>query len=128
MDDKKLKSGVSVKEIETFTKKHRFEVFFSLSLLLSCFFTFVFFEGWSPVAVMVGGILGILFPIKAAEFIKRFALFFRKQEDLTQLILGITGLVLSIFIPILTFLVLGTCGGLYLQQLSKTVFGKDTAG
>lgn len=32
MDGNKIKEGVSVKEIENFAKKHRFEVFFLLSL------------------------------------------------------------------------------------------------
>lgn len=121
MDEQKQKTGVSVKEIETFTKKHRFEVFFCLSLILSCFFSFVFFDGWSTVLAAAGGILGIIFPVKIAGFIKRFALFFHKQEDLTQLILGIAGLVLSVFLPILTFFILGVCGGIYLEQLAETL-------
>lgn len=125
MDEKKPKTGVSVKEIETFTKKHRFEVFFCLSLILSCFFNFVFFDGWGTVAAAVGGILGILFSSKVAELIQRFALFFHKQEDLTQLILGIAGLVLSVFLPILTFLVIGSCGGIYLQQLTGKIFPQE---
>lgn len=125
MDEKKPKTGVSVKEIEAFTKKHRFEVFFCLSLILSCFFSFVFFEGWGTVATAVGGILGIIFPTKVAELIQRFAHFFHKQEELTQLILGIAGLVLSVFLPILTFLVIGACGGKYLHQLSEDLFSQD---
>ncbi|MES2200343.1 MAG: hypothetical protein V4489_09290 [Chlamydiota bacterium] len=125
MDEQKPKTGVSVKEIETFTKKHRFEVFFCLSLILSCFFSFVFFDGWGTVATAVGGILGILFSTKIAELIQRFAMFFNKQEDLTQLILGIAGLVLSVFLPILTFLVIGTCGGIYLHQLTDTIFPQE---
>ncbi len=125
MDEKKPKKGVSFKEIETFTKKHSFEVFFCLSLILSCFFSFVFFSGWGTVATAVGGILGIIFPTKISEFIQRFALFFHKQEELTKLILYIAGLVLSLFLPILTFLVIGACGGKYLHQLSEESYSKD---
>lgn len=126
MDEKKPKTGVSVKEIETFTKKHRFEVFFCLSLILSCFFSFVFFDGWAIVTAAIGGILGVLFSTKVAELMQRFALFFHKQEDLTQLILGIAGLVLSVFLPILTFLVIGASGGIYLQQLTEKIFPHET--
>ena len=123
MSEQKPK-GVTVKEIESFTKKHRFEVFVSLSLVLSCFFSFVFFDGWVPVAGAVGGILGVVFTQKTTEFLERFGRFFQKQEELTQLILGIAGLVLAVFIPILPFFVLGTAGGKYLQQLKQTFFPK----
>ena len=115
MDEHKEHSGVSVKEIETFAKKHRFEVFFCISLILACFFSFVFFEGWSVVAATVGGLLGFLFPDKTSAIIDRLFLFFRKQEDLTQLILGVAGLVLSIFVPLLVFLFLGGFGGKHLR-------------
>lgn len=121
MDEKKPKPGVSVKEIETFTKKHRFEVFFCLSFILSCFFSFVFFDGWAAVATAIGGITGILFPDKVLNIAKLFAKFFQKQEDLTQLIVGVAGLILSIFIPILTFLLVGACGGNYLHHLGEKI-------
>jgi len=47
MDGKK--EGVSVKEIEEFAKKHRFEVFFCLMFLFACVFGLVgmFRPGWS---------------------------------------------------------------------------------
>jgi hypothetical protein len=118
MDAKKIKDGVSVKEIEGFAKKHRFELFFCLALLLSCLFNFVFFAGWSFVFAAAGGILGALFPEKVQKIFKISSCFFRKQEDLTQLILTIVGLILSIFLPILTFFILGAAGGKHLQTLS----------
>ena len=118
MDTKKLKDGLSVKEIEHFAKKHRFEMFFCLALLLAGFFSFIFFSGWSPVLSAAGGILGILLTEKVEIFFKRASLFIYKQEDITQLILGIAGLVLSIFLPMVTFLVLGTAGGKYLRGLT----------
>lgn len=125
MNEEKPKSGITVKEIESFTKKHRFEVFLSLSLVLSCFFSFVFFDGWIPVAGAVGGIMGAVFPEKTMNLLHRFGQFFQKQEELTQLILGVAGLVLSIFVPILTFFVLGAAGGKYLDDLRDKFFPKD---
>lgn len=113
VDEQKPKNGISVKELESFTKKHRFEVFFCLSLLLSGFFNIVFFEGWGTIAAVIGGILGILFPAKVSVFLDRFRSFFRKQEDLTKLILAVAGLVLSIFLPILTFFTVGIAAGEY---------------
>ena len=118
MDAKKLKEGVSVKEIEGFAKKHRFALFFCLALLLSCLFNFVFFVGWSMVFGAAGGILGALFPQKIQKIFQGASCFFRKQEDLTQLVLTIVCLVLAIFLPILTFLTLGAAGGKYLQGLA----------
>ncbi len=118
MDAKKLKDGVSVKELESFAKKHRFELFFCLALLLSCLFNFVFFVGWSMVFGAAGGILGALFPKKIQGIFQGASCFFRKQEDLTQLVLTVVGLILAVFLPILTFFVLGAAGGKYLQALA----------
>jgi hypothetical protein len=118
MDAKKLKDGVSVKEIESFAKKHRFALFFSLALLLSCLFNFVFFVGWSMVFGAAGGILGALFPQRIQGIFQGASCFFRKQEDLTQLVLTIVGLILAVFLPVLTFLVLGAAGGKYFQSLA----------
>jgi hypothetical protein len=125
MNEQKPKSGVTVKEIESFTKKHRFEVFLSVSLVFSCFFSFVFFDGWIPVLGAVGGILGAVFPQKAAVLMERFSRFFQKQEELTQWILIIAGIVLAVFIPILTFFILGAAGGKYLEQLRDSISPKE---
>jgi hypothetical protein len=119
MDEKKPKEGISIKEIESFTKKHRFEMFFSLAFLLSCFFSFVFFSGWSVVLMSIGGILGILFPEKIDVILKKVSLFCYKQEDLTQLVLGGAGLILAIFLPPVVFFSLGVFGGRKAKQLSE---------
>ena len=118
MDTKKIKEGISVKEIEGFAKKHRFVLFFALALLLSCLFSFVFFKGWTMLAAAAGGILGALFPQKFASSFQKIGSFFRKQEEVTQLILLVVGLGLAIFLPILTFFILGGAGGKYFHGLS----------
>ncbi len=112
MDGNKPKEGVSVREIEEFTKKHRFEVFFCLAFILACFFTFVMWgPAWSIVAATIGAIVGILLHDKVANFCKATMQFVFKQEKTTQLILGIVFLILAIFIPPLYFLLLGLHGG-----------------
>ncbi len=126
MDTKNLKEGVSVKEIESFAKKHRLEVFFCLSLILSGLFSFIFFSGWCAILAAVGGILGILFPCKINAFLTKAAGFIVKQEEITQLILGIAGLVLAIFLPIVTFFLLGICGGKALCQLAPESCKEET--
>jgi uncharacterized membrane protein len=123
MNANKPKEGVTVKEIESYAKKHRFEVFFCLAFLLACFFSFVFFSSWSIIFAAVGGIIGVLIPAKVESFSRRAVLFFIKQENTTQLILGVVGLILSIFLPILTFFVLGLGGGRFLQHLAETSQG-----
>lgn len=127
MDTKNLKEGVSVKEIESFAKKHRIEVFFCLALILSCLFSFIFFSGWGSPLAAIGGILGILFPSQVETFLKKTSAFLRKQEEITQLILGIAGLILSIFLPIITFFLLGVCGGKFLRQLTPELPKEDSS-
>jgi hypothetical protein len=112
MDENKPKEGVSVKEMEAFAKKHRFEVFFCLAFVLACFFTFVMWgPGWSVVAAAVGAILGVLLAGKVAYLSKTVFNFIFKHEQTTQLVLGIIALILAIFIPPLFFLLLGLHGG-----------------
>ncbi len=112
MDTNKSKDGVSVKEIEAFTKKHRFEVFFCLIFVLACFFSFVMWgPGWSVVGAAIGAVIGILLSGKVAHFSKAVFQFVFKHEDITQLVLGILCLILAIFIPPLFFLILGMHGG-----------------
>ena len=111
------KDGVSVKEIENFAKNNRFKLFLCLSFLLACFFSFVFFTAWSIILAAGGGIVGVLLPSKVALFTKKARDFCEKQEATTQLVLGCVGLILSIFLPLLTFLILGAAGGKYLEGL-----------
>lgn len=112
MDTQKLKEGVSVKELEDFAKKHRFEVFFCLSFVLAVFFSFVFFgPGWGVVFGGIGGILGVVFPMKVGVFAGKIFAFIFKQERTTQIVLGVVSLIVSIFLPPLVFLLLGLHGG-----------------
>ncbi len=125
MDKEKLKEGVSVKEIEEFTKKHRFEVFFCLAFILACFFTFVMWgPGWSIVAVTIGAVIGILLEGKVAQFSVSVFKFIFKQEQITQMVLGIVFLVLAIFIPPLYFLLLGLHGGKDMHHVAAETYNK----
>ncbi|MBI2742324.1 MAG: hypothetical protein HYX48_00200 [Chlamydiales bacterium] len=122
MDENKKNEGVTVKEIELFAKKHRIEVVFCLSFIIACFFSFVFFgTGWAVIFAAIGGILGAVFPAKVDNFAKKMFVFVFKQEQTTQLVLGIFKLVLSIFLPPLIFLLLGLHGGKSMQQLAMSI-------
>ncbi len=119
MDIKKIKEGVSVKEIEGFAKKYRFSVFCGLAILLAYAFSWVFFVGWTSLFMAAGGIVGMLWSEQVEKFLVKAVAFFSKQEDTTQMILGAAGVVLSLFLPIVTFFVLGACGGKTLKQMAK---------
>ncbi|HVX01167.1 MAG TPA: hypothetical protein VHA52_12155 [Candidatus Babeliaceae bacterium] len=117
MDGKK---GVSVKEIEEFTKKHRYEVFFCLIFLLALIFGCVgyFRAGWNILFAMGGGILGVIFPHKTDSLMRMVFQFIFKQEKIIQIVLGVVGLIFAIFIPFIIFLCLGLIGGRTMHQIA----------
>lgn len=81
MDENKSKEGVSVKEIETFAKQHRFEFFFCLAFALAFLFALIMYScAWSIGASALGGILGVLFSRKVAYFSKAVLNFLFRQE------------------------------------------------
>jgi hypothetical protein len=126
MDDNNPKEGVSVKQMEAFAKKHRFEVFFCLAFILACFFTFVMWgPGWSIVAAGIGAIIGVLLVGKVTHFSKMVFGFIFKQEQTTQLILGIVALILAIFIPPLYFLLLGLHGGKDMHHWAMEIYSQQ---
>lgn len=126
MNGDKPKEGVSVKEIEAFAKKHRFEVFFCLAFILACFFSFVLWgPGWSIIAAAVGAIIGVLLSGKMMHFSKMIFSFVFKQEKTVQLVLGIVGLILAIFIPPLYFLLLGLHGGKDMQHWATEIYNQS---
>jgi len=107
------KKGVSVKEIEEFTKKHRYEVFFCVLFLLACIFGIVgyFRAAWNIFFVMAGGILGVIFPQKVESFLQMIFRFIFKQDKTIQIVLGVVALIIAIFMPFIIFLVVGLIGG-----------------
>ena len=107
------KKGVSVKEIEEFTKKHRYEVFFCILFLLACIFGIVgyFRAAWNIFFVMAGGILGVIFPHKVESFLQMIFRFIFKQDKTIQIVLAVVALIIAIFMPFIIFLVVGLIGG-----------------
>jgi len=119
MNGNNKKEGVSVSQIEEFTKKHRFEVVLCLSFVLAFFFSFLFFgTGWAILFAVIGGGLGVIFPRKIEFATKQMFQFVLKQELTTQIVLAVVALIISIFLPPFIFLFLGLNGGRSLSQLS----------
>ena len=122
MDGNKLKEGVSVKEIEDFAKKHRFEVFFALLFGLACIFSLIgyFSSGWSVFLMTVGGILSVLLPEKMEELLKTTFSFIFKQDKTVQVVMAVVSLIFAVFIPFLVFFLMGLAAGRKLHQHSQT--------
>ena len=125
MDGNK-KEGVSVKEIEEFAKKHRFEVFFCLLFLLAAIFSLVgmFRSGWSVLLGMAGAILGVIYPTKMEPLIKKIMQFAFKQDKTIQIILAVVALLLAGIVPFLVFLMVGMVGGRAIHDMASNISGK----
>lgn len=106
------KDGMSIKEIEEFAKKNRFEVFLCLLFFFACIFSFIMWgTGWAVVAAFLGVVGGTLLSGKVEYMSKKTLQFLFKQEKMTQLVLAVVILVIAIVIPPLYFLILGLHGG-----------------
>ena len=113
MDENQKKDGVSVKEIEEFAKKNKFEVFFCVMFVLACIFgLFGFFKsGWNIVAMSAGGVLSVIFTLKVDALLRKTMEFLLRRDTTMQIVFAIVSLVLTIFLPFLVFLLLGLFGG-----------------
>ncbi|MCP5505568.1 MAG: hypothetical protein H7A38_01630 [Chlamydiales bacterium] len=110
--DKKIKEGVSVQELENFGRKYTTEIFLVLYFVLAALLAKFFFGPmWSIFLAGIGGILGVLLPMKVEKAIRGVFQFVNKQEKITRLILGIVGLIVAFFLPPLIFFFVGLIGG-----------------
>jgi len=124
MDKNKLKEGMTVKELEEFTKKHRFEVFFCIAFVFACFFSFfIFSPGWGILLAAIGGIVGITLPKKADTIARRIFGFVNKQDSTVQIIIGVAFLIVSIFLSPFIFFILGVHGGKSLREIGDSSMG-----
>lgn len=116
------KEGMSVRELETFGKKHRFEIVFFVYFVIATVFSPLFFSmGWSLYLAGIGGILGVFFPSKVDSISGGAFGFVFKQEKATQLTLAVVGLIISFFLPPLIFFALGLMGGMGTHRVGNNV-------
>ncbi|HSX12031.1 MAG TPA: hypothetical protein VLF61_00895 [Rhabdochlamydiaceae bacterium] len=111
MDEHK-KEGYTVKEIQNFTMKYKFEVFYCLLFVIASLFTLVWGARISVFLAGLGAILGVLLPLQVERVLRKITGFVMKQEVITQLVIGVVCLVLAVFLPFLVFLLLGLNGGM----------------
>ncbi|HSX11283.1 MAG TPA: hypothetical protein VLF94_06195 [Chlamydiales bacterium] len=110
----KIKEGVSVQEVEDFARKYTTEVFTVLAIVIGSISSmYDFFTGpkLTIAFVAIGVILGIFFPAPVEKGLKQFYSFSYKQEKMTQMILGIVKIVVSLFIPFVLFGGVGLLAG-----------------
>lgn len=110
--NKEPKEGLSIKELEGFTKKHRLEVFFCLLFFLAGLFSLILWSpSWSIILGAIGAIIGALLPAKMQQFGRSLWQFVFRQDRTTQIIMAAIALVIAIFISPLIFLFIGLHGG-----------------
>lgn len=121
MTEDNSKDGVTVKQIEEFAKKYRYSILLCISFILAFFFSFVFFgPGWGILFASIGGVLGAIFPKIVEQLITKSYHFLFKQEMVTQIVLAVVIIVISIFLPLVIYLVMGGVGGSALYQLATS--------
>lgn len=120
MADGNKREGVSVRDVEDFAKRHRFEVVFCLMFFFAAIFSFMNFfgPGWSIILAAVGGIVSIVFPVKADETLRTMMRFLVKQETTMQIVLGVVCVLISIFLPLVVFLLIGAFAGKGMYQMA----------
>ena len=106
------KNGFTVQELEHIAKKYRFEVFFCAAFILAALFSKLFnLAGFSILLTAVGGVIGMIFPSRTHKIIGQILEFTCKQERVTQIVIGIVLIILSIVIAPVIFLLIGAiCG------------------
>lgn len=112
MNEEKKKQGISVKELEGYAKKHRFEIFFCILFVFASLFTLVF---WGPTfsifCVGIGTIFSIFLPLTVEQFARKMTMMVFTKEATTQLIIGILAIIVAIFIAPVIFLFIGLFAG-----------------
>lgn len=118
--EEKKKEGVSVKELEGYAKKHRFEIFFCLLFILASLFTLVF---WGPTLSIflagIGGIVSVFMANQIEGLQKKMATALFTKEGTTQLIVGIAALIVAIFLAPIIFLAIGLHAGKSMLHLAR---------
>lgn len=76
---------------------------------------------WTIIAATVGAVIGVLQPAKVGGLMTKTLQFIFKQEQTTQLVLGVVGLILAIFIPPLIFLLMGLHGGKDMHRMATEI-------
>ncbi len=120
MDEEKKKEGVSVKELEGYAKKHRFEIFFCILFVLASLFTLIF---WGPTLSIfltgIGAIIATFLPNQIEQMAGKMAHMVLSKDKTTVLVIGIAALIVAIFLAPLVFLWIGLHAGRIIIHTAK---------
>lgn len=106
------KEGLSVKELENFSKKHRLELFLCIFYFLAGVFgIFLWRPTWCIILATVGAIIGALMPEKIRQMSMSVWQFVARQDKTTTIIIAVIAFVIAIFVPPLVFLLVGLHAG-----------------
>ncbi len=128
----KWKEGISLEQIEHFTKKHTPEVFSTVALFagaISSIFDFFSGAGWSVFFIVIGMIFAMAYPMVVEKKLKQLYTFSLAQEKTVEMVLGGAKIIIALFLPFLYFGFLGLLAGTsyhyYIRQGKSGSFKKE---
>ena len=123
----KIKEGVSVEEIESFTRKHMIEVFLVAAIVVATFFSNIFWSNWLSIGLAgFAAIIGILLPEKITQLEKQLFGLLNKEEKTTQIIIGVVRLLIAFFLPFIIFTEIGLLAGCGFHFFFKKVIKEES--
>lgn len=109
MDEHK---GHSVKQIEEYAIKHKYEVVFGITFILMTIFAITLnVKNWYIILTGIGAIVGTLLPVKVDKAIGKSLQFMFGMDKVLQIVFAIILFILAIFISPLMGLILGVMAG-----------------
>ena len=125
MADNKMKGGFTIQEIEQMAKKYRFEVFFIASFVLAALFSTIFdMLGYSVLLAAAGAVIGMIFPVHADKILGQVLEFTCKQEKVTQIVIGVILIAISVVLAPVIYLIMGLVCGKALHRDTVAQKGK----
>lgn len=115
--------GHSVKQIENYAIKHKYEVVFGITFILMTIFSIALdFKNWVIILIGIGAIVGVLLPIKVDKAIAKSLQFMFGADKILQIVFAIILFVLAVFVsPLIGFIVGVMAGKACLIDSSKIV-------
>ena len=108
----KIKEGVSVEEIESFTRKYLVEVFLVGAIVIATFFSNIFWSYWFSIGFAgFATIVSLVMNEKILRFEKYVFQFLKKEERSMQITVGVVRLIIAFFLPFVIFGEIGLLAG-----------------